>query len=99
MYVFQIYQKEFWEADAEDAIGPAGNRIIVFAVAVLIVALGVWPEHCWTLASARPPHSRGAAEVIAVLLSVLLLTVTYALVLASFHPGIWRSEPSSRPQS
>ena len=44
VYMFQIYQKDFWETDADDAVGPVSNRFIVLAVAALIVALGVWPE-------------------------------------------------------
>jgi multicomponent Na+:H+ antiporter subunit D len=44
VYMFQIYQRDFWETDAQDAAGPMGNRILVLAVAVLIVGIGVWPE-------------------------------------------------------
>lgn len=44
VYMFQIYQRDFWER--ESALPPSrfAARALVFALAGLVVALGVWPE-------------------------------------------------------
>jgi multicomponent Na+:H+ antiporter subunit D len=42
--MFQTYQREFWTAHAASAVSPLGLRMVVFTLAVLLIALGLWPE-------------------------------------------------------
>jgi multicomponent Na+:H+ antiporter subunit D len=45
VYMFQIYQRDYWWRDApDDAPSPLAARLLVLALAGLIVAVGVWPE-------------------------------------------------------
>lgn len=58
VYMFQVYQRRYWVPHAES--GPPSilaRRLLVMAVAALIVALGIWPEPLLAL-------SERAAEVL-----------------------------------
>jgi multicomponent Na+:H+ antiporter subunit D len=44
VYMFQTYQREFWTAQAGSAVSPLGPRVVAFTLAVLLIALGLWPE-------------------------------------------------------
>jgi len=46
VYMFQIYQRRFWtiEGPLADPVSLPPRRVLVMAIAGLIVALGVWPE-------------------------------------------------------
>ena len=57
VYMFQIYQHDFWRGERPAGSGPAATRALTVGMALLILALGVWPE---PLLSA----SRDAASVL-----------------------------------
>ncbi|MBP2335589.1 multicomponent Na+:H+ antiporter subunit D [Saccharothrix coeruleofusca] len=46
VYLFQVYQRRFWRADpqAVGAASPLAQRLLTAALALLVLALGVWPE-------------------------------------------------------
>lgn len=44
LYMFRAYQQVFWIAPHAEPPSLMPSRVIVFALACLIVALGVWPE-------------------------------------------------------
>ncbi|MGD9710547.1 MAG: complex I subunit 5 family protein [Thermomicrobiales bacterium] len=48
IYMFQVYQWRYWSSDAEDTelhiSSPATARGLVAVIAVLTIAVGVWPE-------------------------------------------------------
>jgi multicomponent Na+:H+ antiporter subunit D len=44
IYMFQIYQRVHWVAEKTELPGSAQSRVLVMGVAVLILALGLWPE-------------------------------------------------------
>ncbi|MGI9255205.1 MAG: complex I subunit 5 family protein, partial [Thermomicrobiales bacterium] len=53
IYMFQAYQREYWEPDGERGLeSPRGKMVIVGALAALVVLLGVWPEPMLALAKA-----------------------------------------------
>jgi multicomponent Na+:H+ antiporter subunit D len=53
LYAFQIYQRVFLAPKArKDKSSPAAARALVFALAALVVAVGIWPEPLLALADA-----------------------------------------------
>ena len=44
VYMFQVYQRDFWARDAAGPASPLPARLFVLALAGLVLALGVWPE-------------------------------------------------------
>jgi multicomponent Na+:H+ antiporter subunit D len=59
LYAFQIYQRVFFDpGEPEGKSSPVGARALVFTLAALVVAVGVWPEPLLALAE-------GAAAVLA----------------------------------
>jgi multicomponent Na+:H+ antiporter subunit D len=44
VYLFQIYQHQFWRPHPEDRPAPASARAVVAVVAVVVLAVGLWPE-------------------------------------------------------
>ncbi len=44
VYMFQIYQRDFWEREGAGQASGIGSRILVLGLAGLVVAFGVWPE-------------------------------------------------------
>jgi multicomponent Na+:H+ antiporter subunit D len=44
VYVFQVYQFDFWRGERAGPVSGGGQRAVVVALALLIVAVGVWPE-------------------------------------------------------
>ncbi|UJA19426.1 oxidoreductase [Thermoleophilia bacterium SCSIO 60948] len=44
IYAFQIYQFDFWRLEREGAVGHAGQRAVVAVLALLVLAIGIWPE-------------------------------------------------------
>lgn len=45
VYMFQIFQHDFWGSHRrEGPPSPLGSRVIVAALAALVVAVGLWPE-------------------------------------------------------
>ena len=44
LYMFQIYQHDFWRGERRGPDSPAAVRGVAVAVAALVVALGLWPE-------------------------------------------------------
>jgi multicomponent Na+:H+ antiporter subunit D len=44
VYLFQIYQHTYWRPGQDHPPAPAGARAVVAAVAVMVLAVGLWPE-------------------------------------------------------
>jgi multicomponent Na+:H+ antiporter subunit D len=44
LYLFQLYQRDYWVRPAESPSSPLGARLLVFTLALGIVLLGLWPE-------------------------------------------------------
>ncbi len=44
VYAFQVYQRVYWAREPEGKPSAAATRALVLALAVLALALGVWPE-------------------------------------------------------
>ena len=44
VYMFQIYQHDFWRGEPTRKPSPALMRAVPVALTALVVALGVWPE-------------------------------------------------------
>ena len=44
VYMFQIYQRDFWRGARSGEASPAALRAVPVAIAVLVVGLGLWPE-------------------------------------------------------
>jgi multicomponent Na+:H+ antiporter subunit D len=44
LYSFQVYQRRFLAQGDGEKAGPPAARLLVFALAVLLVLLGLWPE-------------------------------------------------------
>ena len=44
LYSFQVYQRRFLAPQDGEKAGPLAARLLVFALAVLLVLLGLWPE-------------------------------------------------------
>jgi multicomponent Na+:H+ antiporter subunit D len=44
VYMFQIYQHDFWRGERPSERGPTTARALAAGLAVLILALGLWPE-------------------------------------------------------
>ena len=45
VYMFQTYQRRFWRDDGSgEASSPVANRLVVAALALLVLAVGLWPE-------------------------------------------------------
>ncbi|NOK78260.1 MAG: hypothetical protein GFH24_608346n36 [Chloroflexi bacterium AL-N5] len=44
VYMFQIYQRDFWERNHAEKKSPLLARIHVLILAILILVVGVWPE-------------------------------------------------------
>ncbi|MBI3969364.1 MAG: oxidoreductase, partial [Chloroflexi bacterium] len=44
VYMFQSYQREFWERSTTEPPSPLAPRILVVILAGLVVGLGIWPE-------------------------------------------------------
>ena len=44
VYLFQIYQHTYWRPRLAEPSAPAGARVVVAAVAVLVLLVGLWPE-------------------------------------------------------
>ncbi len=55
VYVFQLYQHEFWRQPDEDEDAPAasrpGVRVVSVVLALVVLALGIWPEPLLSLSS------------------------------------------------
>ena len=44
VYLFQIYQHTYWRPGQEHPPASAGARVVVAVVAVVVLAVGLWPE-------------------------------------------------------
>jgi multicomponent Na+:H+ antiporter subunit D len=44
LYMFQIYQHDFWRGERRGAASPRALRGMAVALAVVVVTLGLWPE-------------------------------------------------------
>jgi multicomponent Na+:H+ antiporter subunit D len=44
VYLFQVYQHVYWRPHLAERAAPAGARAVVAGVAVLVLAVGLWPE-------------------------------------------------------
>lgn len=44
VYMFQIYQRVHWGRAVAIPVSPTSTRLLVLGVAVLVIALGLWPE-------------------------------------------------------
>ena len=51
VYLFQIYQHTFWRPGQDLQRAPTGARAVVAAVAVVVLAVGLWPEPLLALSS------------------------------------------------
>lgn len=57
VYIFQIFQFDFWRSERTARRGAASQRALVAALALLVLAAGAWPEPLLAL-------SRDAAAVL-----------------------------------
>ncbi|MDQ4077320.1 MAG: oxidoreductase [Chloroflexota bacterium] len=60
VYMFQIYQRAFWEGERSGAASPAATRLMVFGLAGLVALLGVWPEPLLALSQQAAQTLTGA---------------------------------------
>lgn len=44
VYVLQVYQYDFWRGERTGPASPAAQRLLVAALALVVVAAGMWPE-------------------------------------------------------
>lgn len=44
LYMFRIYQQQYWERPATGPSTPLAGRLLVLILAGIVVAVGVWPE-------------------------------------------------------
>jgi multicomponent Na+:H+ antiporter subunit D len=44
VYMFRIYQREYWERPAAGPATPLATRLLVLILAGVVIAVGVWPE-------------------------------------------------------
>jgi multicomponent Na+:H+ antiporter subunit D len=44
VYVLQVYQYDFWRGERTGPASPAAQRLLVGALALVVVAAGLWPE-------------------------------------------------------
>lgn len=53
VYMFQVYQRWFWRAEVSPASGPSpvSQRLLTAALALLVLAAGLWPEPLLALSS------------------------------------------------
>ena len=58
VYVFQIYQFDFWRGERTGTLSAWPQQSLVAVLALVVLALGVWPEPLLAL-------SHDAAEVLA----------------------------------
>jgi multicomponent Na+:H+ antiporter subunit D len=58
VYVFQIYQFDFWRGQRTGTLSAWPSQALVAAVALVVLGLGLWPEPLLAL-------SHDAAEVLA----------------------------------
>ena len=49
VYVFQVYQYDFWRGESSGASNPWPQQAVVGALALVVIGLGVWPEPLLTL--------------------------------------------------
>ena len=62
VYMFQVYQHDFWQGERGGEPSPLAARLIVGALALLVLAAGLWPEPLLALsrdAAAVLPGGRG----------------------------------------
>ncbi|MGI8439043.1 MAG: complex I subunit 5 family protein [Thermoleophilaceae bacterium] len=52
LYMFQIYQHDFWRGERTEEPSTPGNRALVAGLAAMVVALGLWPEPLLAMSSA-----------------------------------------------
>jgi multicomponent Na+:H+ antiporter subunit D len=57
VYAFQLYQYDFWRGERRGVPSPLGQRLLVAALALLVLAAGAWPEPLLAL-------SRDAAQAL-----------------------------------
>jgi multicomponent Na+:H+ antiporter subunit D len=57
VYAFQVYQYDFWRGGREGLPSPRSQQVVAAALALLVLAAGVWPEPLLAL-------SQDAAEVL-----------------------------------
>ena len=64
VYLLQIYQHEHWRPRPDHAalpVSPAGARAVVAVVAVLVLAIGLWPEPLLALSTQAAAQLRATA--------------------------------------
>lgn len=44
VYMFQVYQHDYWRSEKRGPASPRSVRLLVLALALLLLAVGVWPE-------------------------------------------------------
>lgn len=44
LYMFLLYQRDYWARPEEGPASPLSSRLMVLALAACIVAVGIWPE-------------------------------------------------------
>lgn len=62
VYAFQIYQRVYWVSEPGGKHSGWATRALVFALAVLVVALGVWPEPLIAVGEAAAAVLSGGAR-------------------------------------
>jgi multicomponent Na+:H+ antiporter subunit D len=61
VYVFQIYQYDFWRGERGRSAGPGSQKLIIGTLALLVLAAGTWPEPLLALSRDAAPVLAGAA--------------------------------------
>jgi len=61
VYAFQIYQHDFWRGPRPGTPSAASEQVVVAALALLVLAVGIWPEPLLALShDAAEALTRGA---------------------------------------
>ena len=58
LYMFQIYQHDFWRGERTEEPDTPGNRVLVAGLAVVVVAVGSWPEPLLAMSNAAAASVR-----------------------------------------
>jgi len=61
LYVFQVYQYDFWRTARAGPPSARGQQLVLGAMALLVLAAGVWPEPLLALSSAAARVLTGVA--------------------------------------
>lgn len=61
LYAFQVYQGDFWRGDRRGPTSPRSLRVLAAAVALVVLALGLWPQPLLAVSDAAAAALAGEA--------------------------------------